>query len=102
VDLWPIIANPLSEDDERQLVEILRFDGRLHLAESSELPHSMPPEDMLKSLAVQALAKWTGTKYIEEMVRAQVITRSSSLASLIGNVIRKVTEQEDCTAVAAK
>ncbi len=88
-DLWPALSSPLTVEGERLLLEILRFEGRLQIDLSSEMPHSMPPEDMLKSLAIQALAKWTGLSHLHEMRRVQLITQSSSLASLVGDVIQK-------------
>src|SRR5262249_43121551 len=59
---------------------------------SSEMPHSKSPENMLKSLAIQALARWTGLAHLNEMQRVQLTTPSSSLASLIRDVIQKVRE----------
>jgi hypothetical protein len=93
MELWPAISSPLTWEAEKLLVEILRSDGRLHLVVSSDLPHSMPPEDMLKSLAVQALARWAGLAYLQEMERVQATTQSSSLSSLVEDVIQK-TRQE--------
>src|ERR1700730_9628008 len=89
-DLWPVISAPLTWEGERLLLDVIRCEGLLRLAVSSELPHSMPPEDMLKSLAIQALARWTGLAHLHEMQRVQLTTRSSSLASLVGDVIQKV------------
>ena len=71
-DLWPVLSSPLTADGERVLLEILRFGGRLQINVSSEMPHSMPPEDMLKSLAIQALARWTGLVHLNEMRRVQL------------------------------
>src|ERR1700683_1575441 len=76
-ELWPVISSPLTWEGERLLLDVIRFEGRLQLVESSELPHSMPPEDMLKSLAIQALARWTGLVHLHEMQRVQVTTPSS-------------------------
>ena len=76
-------------EGESLLLEILRFEGRLQIDLSSEMPHSMSPEDMLKSLAIQALARWTGLAHLPEMQRVQLTTHSSSLASLVGDVIQK-------------
>ena len=56
-ELIPIISRPLSSDDKQVLREVLRYEGRLRLTVTHELPHSLPPEEMLKSLAVQALAR---------------------------------------------
>jgi hypothetical protein len=89
MELWPVISSPLTWEGERLLLDLIRFEGRLRLAVSSEMPHSMPPEDMLKSLAIQALARWTGLAHLREMQRVQLATQSSSLASLVGDVIQK-------------
>src|SRR5579864_3403576 len=91
-DLWPVISAPLTWEGERLLLDVIRFEGRLRLAVSSEMPHSMPPEEMLKSLAIQALGRWTGLAYLHEMKRVQMTTPSSSLASLVGDVIQKARE----------
>jgi hypothetical protein len=91
-ELWPVISSPLTWEGERLLLEAVRFEGQLRLVESSELPHSMPPEDMLKSLAIQALARWTGLAHLHEMQRVQVTTLSSSLSSLVSDVIQKARE----------
>jgi hypothetical protein len=52
----------------------------------------MSPEDMLKSLAIQALGRWTGLAYLLEMRRLQMTTHSSSLSSLVDDVIQKASE----------
>ena len=88
-ELWPVISTPLTLEGEGLLLDLIRFEGRLHLAVSPEMPHSMPPEDMLKSLAIQALARWTGLAHLNEMQRVQFTTQSSSLASLVSDVIQK-------------
>lgn len=88
-DLWPVFSSPPAAEAERLLLDILRFEGRLQINPSAEMPHSMPPEDMLKSLAIQALAKWTGLAHLHEMQRVQLTTQSSSLASLVSDVIQK-------------
>lgn len=92
-ELWPAISRPLTWEAERLLLEVLRFEGRLRLTVSSDLPHSMPPEDMLKSLVVQALGRWTGLSYLQEMERVQATTHSSSLSSLVRDVIQKTREE---------
>jgi hypothetical protein len=93
LELWSVISSPLTWEAEALLVEILRFEGQLRLTVSSDLPHSMPPEDMLKSLAVQALGRWTGLAYLQEMERVQATTQSSSLSSLVRDVIQKAREE---------
>lgn len=92
MELWPLISSPLTPEAERLLLDVVHFDGRLRLVVSCDMPHSMPPEEMLKSLAVQALARWTGLDYLHEMLKVQMTTPSSSLASLIGDVIQKTRD----------
>jgi len=94
MELWPAISSPLTVETERVLLEILRFEGRLQIDLSSEMPHSMPPEDMLKSLAIQALARWTGLAHLQEMHRVDLTTTSASLSSLITDVIERAPETE--------
>jgi hypothetical protein len=98
-ELLPAISCPLTWQAEGLLLAILRFEGRLRLAVSSDLPHSMPPEDMLKSLAAQALGRWTGPAYLQEMERVRATTQSSSLSSLVRDVIqKKACPFADCVA----
>jgi hypothetical protein len=92
-ELVPAISRPLTWETEELLLEVLRFEGRLRLTVSADLPHSMPPEDMLKSLAVQALVKWAGLSYTQEIERVQATTQSSSLSSLIRDVIQKARQE---------
>lgn len=92
LELLPAISSPLTSETERLLLGIVRFEGRLRLTVSSDMPHSMPPEDMLKSLAIQALARWTGLAFLHEMRRVQLTTPSSCLASLVRDVIQKTSE----------
>ncbi len=92
LELLPAISSPLTSETERLLVGIVRFEGRLRLTIAPDMPHSMPPEDMLKSLAIQAFARWTGLAYLYEMRRVQLTTPSSSLASLVRDVIQKASE----------
>ena len=86
-ELWPVIATPLTGDDERLLLELLRHEGRLRLVANDELPHSLTPEDMLKSLAVQALGKWTRLTYLTEMQRLELLASSPELATIVRSVI---------------
>lgn len=88
-ELLPLIYSPLTSDVEMLLLEIIRFDGRLRIIESHNMPHSMSPIDMLKSLAVQAIAKWTGFDHLQDILKLQKTTQSSSLASLVNDVISR-------------
>lgn len=88
---YGVIAAPFTPRGEALLLAVLRFDGRLDLDAASEIPHSMSPEDMLKSLAVQALGKWTGQLYAPAMKRLQIKAEANSpaLASVIEAVLSR-------------
>jgi hypothetical protein len=90
-----VISSPLTSEAEQLLLEILRFDGELRLEESSEMPHSMSREDMLKSLAVQALARWSGPTYVLPMQRVLATTSSPALASVVRAVIQRLGQPEN-------
>ena len=42
------------------------------LTETAELPHSLMPEEMLKSLTEQRLARWTRLTYFTELQRLEL------------------------------
>jgi hypothetical protein len=46
-----------SAESVAVLRSVLEFRGRVALAPGSELPHSMPPEEMLRAHAAQALGR---------------------------------------------
>ncbi len=87
-----VFAEPFSREVERVMLAILRFGGRIRLAESSELPHSMTPEDMLKSFSVQWLVRETGLTHLSEMQRVEATAVSPLLASAVRAVIRRASQ----------
>ncbi|WP_161968005.1 hypothetical protein [Fimbriiglobus ruber] len=90
-----VIASPLGWEAERTLLAVTRFDGTLHLNADSETPHSMSPEEMLKSLAIQAIAKWTGPTHLTEMQRVEATATSSVLGSIVRSVMRQIQVTEN-------
>jgi hypothetical protein len=82
--------SPLTPEVERLLLAILRFEGELVLDETSDGPHSMTPEEMLKSVAAQALGQWTGARYLMTLRRIEAASLSASLVSILQAVIEKV------------
>lgn len=52
-----VAGGGLPEESVAVLHSVLEFRGRVPVAEGSELPHAMPPEEMLRAHAVQALAR---------------------------------------------
>ena len=87
-ELWPIISAPLTSAGERLLLDVIHYNGRLRLIETEEMPHSLSPDTMLKSLAVQALARWTRLTYLTELRRLELTTASSALQDVIQAVIQ--------------
>jgi hypothetical protein len=74
------ITKTQTEEAEELLVKILESEGAIQLAPESDIPHAMSPKDMLKSLAIQSLSKWTGRKHIRAFERVYVTTKSPILA----------------------
>jgi hypothetical protein len=87
-ELWPIISSPLSSAGERLLLDVIHHNGGLRVTETEELPHSLSPDEMLKSLAVQALARWTRLTYLTELQRLELTAASSALQDVIRAVIQ--------------
>lgn len=87
--LRAIISGPPTQEAVGLLVQVLRSKVALPLDASSEPPHSMSHEEMLKSLAVQALVRWTGLTYLQDMRQVQASAESSVLVGMIEAVIKK-------------
>ena len=87
-ELWPIISSPLTSAGERLLLDVIHHNGGLRVTETEELPHSLSPDEMLKSLAVQALARWTRLTYLTELRRLERTAASSALQDVIRAVIQ--------------
>jgi hypothetical protein len=81
-ELWSVTSTPLSWEGERFLLTVLHHSGPLSLTETAELPHSLAPDEMLKSLAVQALTRWAGLTYLTEFQRLE-LTSSPVLQSRV-------------------
>src|SRR5207253_2923533 len=92
-ELLSATSGPLRPEVEPLLLAILRFEGELQLDEASEMPHRMSPENMLKSLAVQAQGRWTGTSYLPTM-RRLAATAPPALSCVIRGVIQKVSAEK--------
>ena len=87
-ELWPIISAPLSLASEQLLLDIIHHNGDLCVIETDELPHSLSPDEMLKSLAVQALARWTKLTYLTALQRLELTVSSAALKDVIRAVIQ--------------
>ena len=82
-----VVASRPSWQAEAVLLRILRMEGPILLKSTSPTPHAMPPHEMLKSLAIQFLGKWTGLAYVQEMERVGSTADSSILTSIVEMVI---------------
>lgn len=74
---------------EAMILEILKFDKRLSLDETANLPHRASPENVLKSLAVQYLARMSGGKFAPTMRRILLIA-DPSFGSIIRGVLKRI------------
>jgi len=90
-----VIALPFDGKVERVLLEVTRFEGPLNLSEASDLPHSMSPENMLKSLAIQSLGKRTGLTHLKDLKRVEATTTSPVLRSIVRATIRHAQPDKD-------
>jgi len=72
----------LTPEIEALLVAALRFEGRFPLTPTSGRPHRLSPEDMVKSLAIQALGRWGAAAQIPEIERIEFTARSPGLAAV--------------------
>jgi hypothetical protein len=77
-----VVSAPPSGEVERLLLDLLHFEGQLPIAASSEIPHSMSAVEMLKSVAIQALARCAGPTYLAEMQRFEATAESPVLAGI--------------------
>ncbi len=89
-----VFAEPFNRETERVMLAALRFAGPVRLAESSEIPHSMAPEEMLKSFAVQWLARETGLTHLLEMRRVQAMAVSPLLGTAVRAVIQEAAKRQ--------
>ena len=81
-------TDALPQESEDVLHAVLGFRGHIVLAEGSELPHAMPPEEMLKAHAVQALARADLEKHREAIQRVADDPQSSErLAGIARGVL---------------
>jgi hypothetical protein len=71
-----------SPEVESVLLAALRFEGKFRLTPTSSRPHRLSPEDMMKSLAIQALGKWGRTAHLAEIQRIASAARAPGLAAV--------------------
>ena len=80
--LMKTVGDQRSPEAEALLREVARFDGKFLLDEEAGLPHSMSPEDMLRSIAAQTLAGWDRRRH-RDVIRRVSSTAGPGLAAAI-------------------
>jgi len=77
------VAAERSEESEALLRSVLTdFRGHLELEPSEGLPHAMPPEDLLRSVAVQTLAAWDLPRHRDAILPHADPARNDPLGSI--------------------
>ena len=79
--MFDMIMKPLTKESEELLLFVIKFDKKINIDLNGECPHSMPPEDMLKSIAIQALLRFTGVRHLSTILNDT--TELSSLSSIV-------------------
>jgi len=80
--LMKTVSEEQSPESEAVLREVALFDGKFLLDEEAGLPHSMSPEDMLRSIAAQTLAGWNRRRH-RDVIRHVAKTTGPGLAAAI-------------------
>lgn len=87
--LWQEISGAVYEiskiqtpKGEQILLNVIKLEGSIQMAEGSDLPSVMSPDDTLKAIAIEHLTKWTGQKYVKEIKNAIAGRESSTLYGL--------------------
>ncbi|HEY9383957.1 MAG TPA: hypothetical protein VIP80_10610 [Gemmatimonadales bacterium] len=76
-----------SLDSATVLQEIAEFEGRLTFDGAEGHPHSMPPADLVRTIAVQILAEWDLEQYRDTIVRAADLALSHPARSIARQLV---------------
>ncbi|MFX0108975.1 MAG: hypothetical protein ACFE7R_11875 [Candidatus Hodarchaeota archaeon] len=95
--MWQHVSNAMihitaiqTKESEKLLVETLQFKGRIVLSPLSIIPGAMSPEDIMKGMAIETLAKWTGKKYVEMFKRIHDTAESPVLRGIARKELEKL------------
>jgi hypothetical protein len=58
------------------------YEGTFRLDPSHGMPHAMPPEDVLRCIAVQALGKWDPRKHRDVILRVADVAEREMVAEI--------------------
>jgi hypothetical protein len=70
------VCGERSSESEAVLRKAATYEGRLRLDEAAGLPHSMSPEDLLRSIALQTLGEWDRDRHRDVIARAAELADS--------------------------
>lgn len=91
---WPHVLSLVQEvravqspESEEVLRALAQYERELILDESAGLPHSMSPEDMLRSLAVQALGNWNPARHQDAIRRAGELADSDRVLEQVRKLL---------------
>lgn len=87
VALHHVAADP-STEAERLLQQVVAYTGELPLDRRWDLPHSMSPESMIQSLALQSLARRNKRKHHDLIARVARTTQSDLLAAIVRSSLK--------------
>jgi hypothetical protein len=76
------VCGERSSESEAVLRKAASYEGRCQLDEGAGLPHSMSPEDLLRSIAVQSLAEWDRNRHRDVIARAAALADSEHVAAI--------------------
>lgn len=76
------VCGERSSESEAVLRKAAAYEGRYQLDEGAGFPHSMCPEDLLRSMAVQTLAAWDLERHRDVITRAAELADSDHLVAI--------------------
>jgi hypothetical protein len=71
-----VVCGERSSESEAVLRKAAIYEGRCRLDEAAGLPHSMSPEDLLRSMALQTLGEWDRDRHRDVIARAAELADS--------------------------
>jgi len=76
------VATTRVPESERVLRRLLTADFTVRLARASGAPHALAPEDMLRSVAIQALGTWNRRRHRDVIARVARTSHSDLLVAI--------------------
>ena len=80
--IMEVVCSEPRAEHVRLLYRVARFDGTLRLDPGHGLSHALPPEEMLRMLAVQALRAWHRTRHRDVIRHVAAATEHDLVAQV--------------------